>query len=374
MTRIACVFSIAISLTLGACKNNHNQNRIEKRTAITDCGCDSIWSRPVTKEFVTFLEKTTTSDHPVWKDYSLGDGTFVLNAGRVNDTSHCLGLWKSGKAISFTCSPDIPRMLTPIYSYYLNYKDPIRRDSTFFETSKNAPKFLAWMKSNAVELAVYMPTDFPKFPFRIGAKTKTQLAIHESFHIEVMLRYWYTKKGYWPEWDMQPDRAKMQICYAQNGTIKKLIETEQNLLSLLIEALLDHKKEEAFGLADEFMKTRKTRYRIIVDLNLQLDEAYNCAAAEAIMEIEEGIADYASWVKMYDVGLVSRADILRRYRAQQKDKFYLTGCMLFHAMVLMNNGNDEAIIERMTQANSLEEGSLLTLFQEYLTLYRKNQL
>ena len=371
MVRVKYIFILVITIMIASCKNKEGSKESLQKAINTDCGCDSLWAKPVTKDFVTLLEKTTSSNHPVWKDYNLGDGAFVLNAGQTNDSTYCLGLWKKGKAISYKCSKDVPKMLTPLYSYYLDYKTTKEIDSTLFGTYKKAPKFSSWMKSNNVEIAVYMPTDFPKFPFKIPAKTKTQLAIHEAFHIEVMLRYWYTGKGYWPKWDNQPDRTGVQSCYTENESTQKLIEEEQKTLSLLIEALLDNKKSEAIMLGNRFLKTREARYNILKEKQIKLKDGIygNCETAEAIMEIEEGIADYASWVKMYDIGVVSRSDLLQRYNAKQKDRFYLTGCMLLHASVLMNNVKDSELIEKMVTANSLEEGNLLGIFKEQLIIY-----
>lgn len=358
---------------IAPCENNKDSKKSFQKAINTDCGCDSLWLKPAAKDFTTLLEKTTSSNHPVWKDYNLGDGAFVLSAGHLNDSTYCLGLWKKGKAISYICSKDIPKMLTPLYSYYLNYKNTKKTDSTLFGTHQKAPEFSSWMESNQVETAVYMPTDFPEFPFEIPAKMKVQLAIHEAFHVNVMLRYWFTNKGFWPEWDNQPDRTGVQSCYTETESVQKLIVKEQETLSLIIEAFLDRKKPEAILLGNEFLTIRKKRYNLLKNKQIKLNnDAYgDCKTAEALMEIEEGIADYASWVKMYDLGIFNRSDLLKRYRADQKDRFYLTGCMLLHASVLMNDGNESDIIEKVVNANSIEEGNLLSIFEEQLILYSK---
>ncbi|MEP7269505.1 MAG: hypothetical protein ABI844_17950 [Saprospiraceae bacterium] len=355
-------------------KSRETPEKSLKKSFQSDCGCDSLWSMPVTNDFVRILEKTTLSNRSVWKGYKLGDGNFVLNAGKLNDSTHCLGLWKKGKVISYTCSKDVPTMLTPLYSYYLNYKKSNETDSTLFGTFNKSPGFSLWMKHNHVESAVYMPTDFPKFPFKITAKTKTQIAIHEAFHIEVMLRYWFTKKGSWPQWDIQPDRAGVQSCYSETEFVQRLIEEEQNTLSLFVEALMDNKKSEAIVLGNSFLKARETRYNLLNEKQIKLkgDVYGDCKTAEEIMEIEEGIADYASWVIMYNIGMVSRDELLQRYRAQQNDRFYLTGCMLLHASVLMNNGKASEIIKKIVTANSLDEGNLLHIFKTQLGLFSKN--
>jgi hypothetical protein len=288
----------------------------------------------------------------------------------------CLGMWQKGKAVSFQCSKDVPKMLTPLYSYYLNYQNTIEIDSILFGTYKQAPEFSSWMEKHYVEAAVYMPTEFPNFPFKIPPKTKTQLATHEAFHIDIMLRYWYTNKGFWPKWDEQPDRDGIQSCYAKNDSVQELITNEQETLALLIESLLDNKKSIAIELGNDFLKLRKQRYASLADVRVLLsrDKQGYCKAAEGIMEIEEGIADYASWVKMYDIGVVTREGLLRRYRAKQNEKFYLTGCMLLHASALMNGGKDDEVIEKMVRSKSLEDGSLTGIFEEYFLRYSEDKL
>ena len=368
----AILFCLAILLS-ASCSERDKTLEYQSNTSITDCGCDSLWAASAAKEFVSVLAEATGTDHLVWPGYRLGDASYVLNAGQPDDSTYCLGLWRQGEPLSYLCARDVPNMLTPLYSYYLNYEQPSEIDSKYVETYQNAPDFTAWMNQHQIETAVYMPTDFPKFPFKIPAKTKVQLAIHEAFHIEVMLRKWYTGQGFWPSWDQQPDRLGVQNCYTLNESAQDLIEKEQELLALLIESLLDHKSADAIRLAEEFIGTRQRRFDLLKDVKVQLhDGEYgSCADAEALMEIEEGIADYASWVIMYDIDIADRTELLRRYRAQQKDLFYLTGCMLLHASLLMNEGGDQEIISKLVTAPSLMDGNLFQIFQYKLESYRK---
>lgn len=363
---------LMVALSFVACKNDKQNKVVEIKTEITDCGCDSLWTKQVTKDFVSVLEETTKSNYLIWKDYHINDGAYVLNAGKIADSTYCLGLWRKGEAISYKCSKDVPKMLTPLYSYYLNYSNRNTEQSKLFDTYKGAPDFSFWMNDNSIESAVYMPTDFPKFPFKIPAKMKTQLAVHETFHVEVTLRYWYTNKGFWPKWDRQPDRAGVQSCYLENVSIIKLIDEEQELLALTIEALLDKNELEVIKSANEFLKKREERYKLLSNKKIKLgDDTYaDCRLGEAFMEIEEGIADYASWMVMYNIGTVSREDLLKRYRAKQKDRFYLTGCMLLHASSLMNDGDDKEIIAKMVNAHTVEEGNLFELFKKQLEQYK----
>lgn len=371
------IFVICVALTVSfiSCNKDKKNTFLDKPFSKENCGCDSLWSKKATKDFISVLENTTKTDYLIWKEYNLKDGVYILNSGKITDSTYCLGMWKGGKNISYKCAQDIPIMLTPLYSYYLNYNADYNQEEKLFGTYKNAPDFTDWMKNYNVETAIYMPSDFSKFPFKLSAKTKTQLAIHEAFHVQVMLRKWYTDKGYWPDWDTQPDRKAVQRCYTKNDEIISIFNKEHEALITLIEFLLDDDKVNAIKSAKTFIKQREIRYRkLLSNQQVKFNDVGlgDCSIGESFMEIEEGLADYASWVIMYNIGTVSREDLLKRYRAKQKDMFYLTGAMLLHASSLMNNGNDKEIISKMVDANTVEEGNLFMLFKEQFETYKLN--
>ncbi|MGZ5221115.1 MAG: hypothetical protein ACXWC7_13595, partial [Chitinophagaceae bacterium] len=304
-----------------------------------DCACDSLWKKENTLEVVRLLEESTAGMAPVWREYNLGDASFILDAGQTSKGHHCLGLWKKGKAVSYARLRNTISMLTPIYSYYLNYKgiDSIPKDR-YFTTAKNAPAFKQWMDEMNVESAVYLLVDFSKLPFTVPSIVKVQIAIHESFHTEVMLRYWFTKKGHWPKWDRQPDRQGVQSCYTFNDSARTFIQKELVILSNMVEALLDGKKDKTCSLGNEYVRAREERYNRIKSVKVKFEDGSggDCRTAEAIMELEEGLADYGSWTLLYNTGKVSKEALLGRYRAMQNDHFYLSGNMLMHSITLVS--------------------------------------
>ncbi|MBO3697754.1 hypothetical protein [Roseivirga sp. E12] len=345
-----------------------------QKTSQSDCGCEELWNAEPAQEFVRDLEKAGTSNQSVWLDFQMGDGAIVLDAGKNEEGKHCLGLWKKGKALSYRCLVDKPKMLTQLYSYYLNYQEPITSPvPEAFLTTKNSPEFNQWMTDMKIETAVYIPTDFPQFPFKIPSMTKVQLAIHESFHIEVQLKKWYTDKGNWPVWDKQPNRQEVHKCYDTSETTQGLINKEITALANLIEALLDNNKTQVCELGSNFLSLRDQRYQALdtVTVKQHNDLPGNCTLTETYMEAEEGIADYASWTKLFEAGLVGREALLRRYTAQQKDHFYLTGSMLLHAIVLMNGGNDKEVIQTIINSETPEAGALTNLFRQHLEAFCK---
>lgn len=333
------------------------------------CDCDSMWKKPDVTEFVQLLEKVTSQKGPVWPGYNMNVPSFVINAGKIINGDHCLGLWKKGKAISFAQLQTTVSMLTPLYSYYLNFK---RTDTisgkAYFSTAEHAPDFQNWMQQMNVISAVYMPLDFSKLPFVLPALVKVQLAIHEAFHVEVMLKYWYTGKGNWPMWDKQPDRKKVQLCYTFNDTGRVQIQKELSILADMTEALLENNKAKACRLGRDYLTARKGRYKTLEGVKTILadNKEGDCRTAEAFFELEEGLADYASWTFLYNTGLASKNDLLKRYRARQNDHFYLSGCMLMHTIMLMNKGKQGRVFNYIINSNSVKEGSLFHLFEQQL--------
>ncbi len=336
------------------------------------CACDSLWKKENAAEVVRSLEGATATPELIWPGYNLHNTVFILSAGKTGNGDHCLGLWKAGRAVSYAQVRHTIGMLTPMYSYYLNYQgvDGLA-DDPYFTTAKNAPAFKQWMDKLNVESAVYLPVEFSKLPFKIPAIVKVQILIHEAFHIEVMLRHWYTKKGQWPNWDRQPDRKQLQTCYIFKDSARTLIQKELLVLSNMVEALLDGKKNEACRSGKEYLNARENRYKRLRDIEVRIEngDKADCQKAESIMELEEGMADYASWTLLYNTGKVSKKELLSRYRAFQNDHFYLSGCMLMHAITLMSKKPENKIMDEIIRSASVDKGSLLYIFSKTLTDY-----
>lgn len=333
------------------------------------CDCDSLWKKEDVADFIHLLEKATSQPTPVWPGYHLNDGTYIISAGQTRDGNHCLGLWQKGKVISYARFKNTIKMLTILYSYYLDYPEiGTIPDEPFFTTAAKVPEFKEWMRDMHISSAVYMPVDFSKLPFKVPALTKLQLAIHEAFHIEVMLRYWYTHKGSWPAWDKQPDRSGMQSCYTYNDSDRVLIRKELTILADMIDALINDQRRKACTLGYSYLKERDNRYQKTGPVKVRLGDNTDgdCKTAEAFLELEEGLADYGSWTLLYNIGMASKEDLLKRYRAQQNDHFYLSGAMLMHALTLMDKKPVERVIMEIVDSPSVEDGSLLHFFQNKL--------
>lgn len=330
-----------------------------------DCECANYWNSEATVKFVELLDSVATKANPTfWGDYYLGKGILVLEAGKTSKGKHCLGAWKNGENIGYKTIIDRPEMLTQLFTYYLNYKTSDTSLLAYTNLNKKSPEFNKWMTGLNVHSAVYMPTEFPDFPFKISAIKKIQLAVHELFHLEVQFPVWFNKKGYWPDWDHQPDRQSVNRCYTCSEEVKKNTQKEVNSLLKMIESIIigDTSKTCIYG--KQFVRIRKERYEMNDSVNIKLanDSLGNCEIAESFMELEEGLADWASWTQLFENGVISEETILKHYKTKQQSLYYPLGCMMFHAITLISKNSPQVIIEQIVNSKSINEGSIWTIF------------
>lgn len=349
--------------------------------AIASCGdqpeptpsadCEPLWAADAAREFVQVLINTTEADQTVWYDYDLGDGAYVLHAGRSEAGSECLGVWRDGRAVGFASADEEPTLLTPLYGYYFSSDWHGSPDAAILQRAKQPEAIRAWLEESGVGSAVVMPVAPRDFPLDLSAFDKVQIAIHEGFHVSVQAPRWYASTGDWPGWDIQPDRSGVQSCYTSSEAAAAAVQEERATLVGLIDNLLDGDSASACGAGAEFLSRRTARYELLADIEVARSDGTSgsCGEAEALMELEEGTADYASWTVLYDLGQTSRDRLIRRYQAIQDDIFYLTGAMQLHAVELMQPDHMAEIIEEIIGSRTVEEGSLTTALGRTLDSY-----
>jgi len=321
--------------------------------------CVDAWSAPDASQLVDTLVQATSGDRVIWTDYDIGDGAYALYTPAPDSSGVCIGLWKDGQAVSFTRLDEQPKLLTPLYGYYFRsdwYGGP---DADMLRHSEQPAAVRTWLESTGVPTAIVMPVTVPEFPFKLPALKKAQLAIHEAFHVNVQAPRWYASTGNWPAWDQQPDRAGVQTCYAANDAVAAALEAEREQLVALIESLMDGDSTRACEACRAFLAKRMERYAMLSDVRVMRADSTpgTCAEAEAIMELEEGMADYGSWTVLYDVGVASRKDLIDRYRAMQSDMYYLTGNMEMHAVQLIQPDSMADIMREIAQSTGPDDGA-----------------
>lgn len=163
-------------------------------------------------------------------------------------------------------------------------------------------------------------------------------------------------------------RGAVQSCYAAEPGEAADIIPERDALADLVAALIDQNMARACVVGPSFLERREARYAALADVEVPLHDGANgsCAEAEAIMELEEGVADYASWVPLFERGIASREQLFQRYRAQQSEWFYVTGAMQLHSVRLMQPDEILDITARVADSESWVIGSPTALLEASL--------
>ncbi len=337
----------------------------EAPTARPPEACEALWSSEAATAFVDGLARATLPREPIWAGYEAADGAFVLHAGASETGSACVGLWRAGQAVAFAALAEEPALLTPLYGYYLTFADTVAMGG-LVPRSRQPPSVAAWLDGLGVESAVLMPVTIEGLPFEISALQKTQVAVHEAFHVHVQAERWLGGAGAWPDWDRQPDRVASRQCYTATPEVEAALARERGALDSLITALLDGQRGAACAAGQSFFEHRAARYSAARAVRVPLADGTpgSCRHAEAILELEEGTADYVSWPLMVELGLASRETLLQRYNAQQNEAFYLTGAIQLHAIELMRPDDMIEVTRRIAASRSPVEGSITTILAE----------
>jgi hypothetical protein len=333
--------------------------------------CQAVWSDEAAREVAQGLASATGSARPVWHGYDLGDGSYVVHAGPSDSGTACLGLWRDGRAVAFASLAAEPALLTPLYGYYFAPDWHGSPDEAIIHRATQPPAIRAWLEGLGVESAVILPVNVQDFPIELSAFDKLQVAIHEGFHLFVQAPRWYASTGPWPAWDRQPDRAGVRACYSATQAAEAAIQEERATLVQLVDHLLDGDSAGACRAGATFLARRRARYAMLADVRVARADGTptGCREAEALMELEEGTADYASWTVLYDLGQTSRERLRRRYQAMQNDMYYLTGAMQLHAMQLMAPAHMQAVIDDIIDSPGLAEGSQTSVLDRTLAAY-----
>lgn len=328
--------------------------------------CAPVWADSAAVELVDGLEAVTGTRRAVWGAYDLGDAWYVVYAGNPSGGA-CLAAVRAGRVVAYGETADAPRLPTPLYGFYL----PADAEGAAPSRNEQPASVTSWLESVGVGRATIVPVAIEDFPLELSTLLKVQVALHEAFHVQVQSPQWSGSAEGWPEWDRQPDRAGLQACYTRTEAVASRVEEEREALARTVEALLDDDAAAACRAGADFLARRAARYDALRDVRVARHDSTpgTCREGEAIMELEEGAADYASWTVLYELGRASRARLMSRYRARQDDVFYLTGAMQLHAVALMDPDGMADVARRIGASGSPEEGSLTAMFERTLGAY-----
>ena len=286
---------------------------------------------------------------PVWDTYSLANHALLL----VADTTHrgsaespvCAAIWRHGREPRVVELARRPRLSTPFYGMLaLDTVGPgasVRDAAAVAVSQRPEPDLARVLRADDIARLVVLP-----FPLDFGglgalgaamraagassARLQADFAVHESFHLHVQFPEWLDQPGIyaWPQWDRQPDRVQLrERCYAGSREIADAVRREHAALLAAFDSLdsLDsaNGRRAVLAHAVEFIERRVERYRLLDTVRIEMDgRPASCAAAEQVMELQEGTAQWVGHATTVRAGLVTRSGKRGSYGRPQPEAFY----------------------------------------------------
>ncbi len=299
--------------------------------------CAELWADSAARGLLDGLISASSPGLPVWVDYGFEQGAFVIDAGDSEAGNHCLGVVQAGEVLGFSAQPVEPKLLTRLYGYHFPWLGNGGPLDPLVAISTQPQGVVAWLDGLGVPSAVIVPVEVVGLPFEISTALKVSTAIHEAFHVEVQMPRWVGPGGDWPVWDFQPARSEVRACYSNSPAVETAMIAERAALYETTVALMGGDSVAACTAGIDFLQRRAERHDLLDGFEVPRHDGTpgSCEEAEAIMELEEGTADYGSWAALFNKGIVSTEGLKNRYRARQAEQFYLTGAMQLHSVELM---------------------------------------
>lgn len=195
--------------------------------------------------------------------------------------------------------------------------------------------------------------------------------LHENFHLHITLPKWIDKDPsiQWPSWDRPIDRKKAATnCYHGSAEIEQVYRDELAAIVQLF-ALSYAKPGSAQALraeAKRFIALRQKRYALTRERNLSPDSAahpMNCAEAEAIMELEEGLPDYIGQTSLNRLGM-QRPEQNKAFRESDiVEPFYHFGALQLMMLESLNPPGMASLLRQLAGSKAYDHG-IFAIFQE----------
>jgi hypothetical protein len=282
-------------------------------------GCEDAFKDPTASQLIEGLDAVGALEEEVWPGHRPQDGAVVLY--EVHPAGHCALLHRA-EIVDYALLAPEPALLTPAFGYQLPWTTGPDWVAPLGAASQQPADWVDWLADHDVDRAAILPV-FPEgLPVGLSSLSHQQLAVHEAFHVTVQAGAWFGEPSHpWPAWDEQPNRAELAACYADAG-----VQQEQSSLRDAVAAARAGDWDAGCMAYRSFQLTRIARRPggllvTAADGQTQI----GCSTAEAILELEEGIAEYAGWSPLLDAGLANEAQLSATLGASTDEPFYKFG-------------------------------------------------
>jgi hypothetical protein len=210
-----------------------------------------------------------------------------------------------------------------------------------------------------------------------STRLQADFAVHESFHLHVQFPEWLDQPGVyaWPLWDRQPDRAQLRArCYGSREVTDALGREHAALLAAFdaLDSLdVAGGRRAILAHAEQFVERRAERYRLLDTVRVEMDgRPASCAAAEDVMELQEGTAQWVGHATTVRAGLVTRSGKRGSYARPQPEAFYqLAPLQLWVLDAVLSDDEMRVLTAALARSSgpSAPRGTVYASFQEIIS-------
>ena len=312
------------------------------------------------KNFIPKMGRILESATMTWGEYSPMNNTVVLTSSR--GFLHCASVQKDGREIAMLVLGRSISLPNGLYSvYFAGTKQDFPKILINYLEGSGTKETLVYDISRADELIPGL-LDYEKFLTGFN-ELNTAIFINEGFHANVQFPKWLGRpRSPWPDWDKQPSRDEIQpICYGPNPEVRAIFTKEYKaILAALKLSFAIPNDTLAKKAVQNFIQLRESRYKMLLQARVPSrtnTDGISCPEAEAIMELEEGVAKFVEAFTLIGAGLINHEQMITSLDSSgTNSSFYNFGLM--QMAVLQHHFPDElkSITNQIATSSSWENG------------------
>ena len=323
-----------------------------QKSEVKSSSCKSFFESKEAKKLVSQLGQLKTIND-VWPDYRPESLTTLLTQSSPNHLS-CAIVIQKGKV-----------------THRLSFEGQLEFENGLFFMFAGVPiagkipldviKFFEKEKITSAAFYNLIPfpetADLPDYAQYMLGKDDFHLNVitHEGFHLNSIIAVALGNlKIPWPKWDVQPERKIGSLCY-----VGEEWKNEQSAINAAYKLLyLQNNSKMALSAAQDFIRWREARYKALKDVRVPSKaskEGVSCEQAEAMLELEEGGADFVGTASSLDLGITSAYQVSEHLLVYH-DWYYRSGLAQLLFIRKMSRSESLQSIRRLSSANSWQQG------------------
>ncbi len=314
--------------------------------------CTPLYTSPKLAKFLMAYAQLQRLQVPLWRNFRTEHGTLVLTD--LEQAANCIVVLQNNKIFGRL------KMASPIVleNGLLGF---------YMESKREAfpQELLNYFKKSNIHIATVFSLsllDNPSVQPQWSLKEYLNLYMHEDFHFRTTFPTdldvpWKTP---WPKWGQMPDRSKLaDLCYF-NKLGESLFKMEHEAgVQMAKELIVLNNRERALARAREFISLRKMRYHALA--SVRVPSSYNpngvtCEEGEAIMELVEGLAMYASDGAMFVLGIFNQNETVASINSYPEEWFYRAGLAQMLFLFRFNGPGIFQVTDRIAHSSSWQKG------------------